>query len=142
MKFQKHASITHYQCSIDTQANQSRFSEEFKLKAVKQVIRLDYDIGDASEQLGIGEKVLNHWIKQYEIAALQQELNQYKVKLGSAQQENAKLSNEVGLLRRAIAYFAQLSIDAEAAPPQRVNPIENDSPSAELINNFLMQKIT
>ena len=42
-----------------------RFTEEFKIQAVKQVIDQGYSVASVSERLGVTSSSLYNWIKAY-----------------------------------------------------------------------------
>jgi transposase len=42
-----------------------RYSEEFKIEAIKQITERNYPIGQVSKRLGVTTKGLYAWIKRY-----------------------------------------------------------------------------
>ena len=45
--------------------SEKRFSEEFKIEAIKQITERNYPIGQVSKRLGVTTKGLYAWIKRY-----------------------------------------------------------------------------
>ena len=52
-----------------------RYTEEFKIEAVKQVTDRGYKIGDVANRLGVTSKSLHDWIKKYGDAGSQHQLS-------------------------------------------------------------------
>ena len=88
----------------------SRFADEFKEEAVKQVIERGYAIGDVAKRLGISVQSLYKWVKVYSPNAT----DHYEAELKEVRRENLKLKAELSraqeerdLLKKAAAYFAK-----------------------------------
>jgi transposase len=89
-----------------------RYSSEFKIDAVKLVLKEEYSIAKAAERLGVSYKTLSQWKEQYEEGRLvvgkkqaqatpeEQELRRLREEL-----RQTKLENEI--LKKASAYFAK-----------------------------------
>ena len=89
-----------------------RYSSEFKIDAVKLVLKEEYSIAKAAERLGVSHKTLSQWKAQYEEGRLvlgkkqaqatpeEQELRKLREEL-----RQTKLENEI--LKKTSAYFAR-----------------------------------
>ena len=53
------------QLSVLRRSNESRFTEEFKTQAVKQVTEQGYSVASVSDRLGMSTHSLYAWIKKY-----------------------------------------------------------------------------
>jgi len=84
-----------------------RYTEEFKIEAVKQVTDRGYKIAEVSDRLGVTPKSLHDWIKKYgnagsqhqTIAGQQDELRQLKAQL-------RRVTEERNILKEAAVFFA------------------------------------
>lgn len=87
-----------------------RYTEEFKIEAVKQVTDRGYRIVEVAERLGVTSKSLGDWIKKYgdagsqhhTISSQQEELRKLKAQL-------RRVTEERDILKEAAAYFASES---------------------------------
>ena len=87
-----------------------RYSEEFKIEAVKQVTDRGYKIGEVAKRLGVTPKSMHDWIKKYgdtgsqhqTITGQQDELRQLKAQL-------RRVTEERDILKEAAVYFASES---------------------------------
>ena len=88
-----------------------RFTEEFKLEAIKLITERQYSISEVSSRLGVTTNSLYAWVKKY---------NQPKpVKMAAANQhatikrlqsELKRVTEERDILKKAAAYFAKESL--------------------------------
>ena len=84
-----------------------RYTEEFKIEAVKQVVERNYKISDVASRLGVTPKSLHSWIDKYgkpesqhkEIDAQQDELRKLRAQL-------RRVTEERDILKEAAVYFA------------------------------------
>lgn len=88
----------------------SKFPDEFKEEAVKQVIERGYTPSDVAKRLGISVQSLYKWVKQYSPSAT----DRYEAELKDVRRENLKLKadlrraqEERDILKKAAAYFAR-----------------------------------
>ena len=88
----------------------SRFADEFKEEAVKQVIERGYPVGDVAKRLGISVQSLYKWVKVYSPNAT----DRYEAELKEVRRENLALKAELrraqderDILKKAAAYFAK-----------------------------------
>jgi len=87
-----------------------RYTEEFKIEAVKQVIDRGYKIGEVSDRLGVTPKSLRDWVSKFgdtdskhqQISGQQGELRQLKAEL-------RRVTEERNILKEAAAFFASES---------------------------------
>ena len=89
-----------------------RFSREFKLEAVRQVISEGRAQKDVAAELGLNANVLGRWIKQFRADAQQSfpghgNLKARDKELEQLRRENARLKGELGFLKKVSAYFAK-----------------------------------
>jgi len=84
-----------------------RYSEEFKIEAVRQVTDRGYSVSEVAGRLGITTKSLYDWIKRYgdeqaqhvQISDQQKEIRRLKAALRRAEEER-------DILKKAAKYFA------------------------------------
>lgn len=88
----------------------SRFADEFKEEAVKQVIERGYAVSDVAKRLGISVQSLYKWVKVYSPNAT----DRYEAELKEVRRENLQLKAELrraqeerDILKKAAAYFAK-----------------------------------
>ena len=88
-----------------------RYTEEFKIEAVKQITERNYPIGEVAKRLGCTTKSLYNWLERFgnknphyrEITDQQKEIRELKAKLRRAEEER-------DILKKAAAYFARESM--------------------------------
>lgn len=87
-----------------------RYTEEFKLEAIKQITERGYKLSDVAKRLDITSTSLNKWLKKYSnpssqhqvIANQQEELRHLKAEL-------RRVTEERNILKEAAAFFASES---------------------------------
>jgi transposase len=87
-----------------------RYTEEFKIGAVKQVVDRGYSVSSVASRLGVTTKSLYEWINRYgksdsqhnQLTAQQQEIRALKADL-------RRVTDERDILKKAAAYFAKES---------------------------------
>ena len=87
-----------------------RYTEEFKIEAVKQVTERGYSVAEVADRLGITSKSLYSWIKRYgkDSERYQIEKSQYD-EIRRLQAELKRVTEERDILKKAAAYFAKAS---------------------------------
>lgn len=88
----------------------NRYTEEFRIEAVKQVTERGYKPSEVAKRLGVTTNSLYNWIKRYgnqgsqhqTISDQQEELNKIKAEL-------RRVTEERDILKEAAAYFASES---------------------------------
>ena len=86
-----------------------RYSEEFKIEAVKQVVENGYTITDTAERLGVHPTSLSSWIKRFETPESQIKYNIEKsaeAEIKRLQKELKRVTQERDILKKAAVYFA------------------------------------
>ena len=91
-------------------SKQKRYTEEFKIAAVKQVTERQHPVAEVAERLGVSGHSLYAWIKRYQDseaehphdASQQAEIRRLKAEL-------RRVTDERDILKKAAAYFAKLS---------------------------------
>jgi transposase len=93
-----------------SQPTTSKYTAEFKERAVKLAVESDQAIAQTVRDLGVNENTLHTWIGKYHRAERQEkEGNDEHVyeELKRLRKENARLREEREILKKAAAYFAQ-----------------------------------
>jgi len=87
-----------------------RYTEEFKIEAVKQVTDRGYSVGDVADRLGVTTKSLYDWVKRYgdDSERYQSEKSQQD-EIRRLQSELKRVTEERDILKKAAAYFAKES---------------------------------
>ena len=85
-----------------------RYTEDFKIEAVKQITQRGYSVADVAERLDTTTHSLYAWLKKYG------EPLPHQIPKADLQEENAKLKVELrrvieerDILKKATAYFAK-----------------------------------
>tara|TARA_B100002019_G_C21061861_1_gene494494 strand:+ start:230 stop:511 length:282 start_codon:yes stop_codon:yes gene_type:complete len=88
-----------------------RYTEEFKIKAVKQVVERGHRVvAEVVERLGASGHSLYHWIKRYDKPVEQrQEDDDLQAENRRLKAELKRVSEERDILKKATAYFARES---------------------------------
>jgi len=89
-----------------------RYTEEFKVDAVKQVVERGYSVAEISKRLGVSGHSLYKWVKEFgggrdkrsagEVDSIRRENAQLKAELKRVEEER-------DILKKAAAYFAKVS---------------------------------
>lgn len=82
-----------------------RYTDEFKLEAVKQVTVNGYEVKDTAERLGIHFQSLRDWIKKYELPESSEKLTD-KSEIKRLEKELKRVTEERDILKKAAVYFA------------------------------------
>ena len=93
-------------------AARRRFTKEFKLEAVRQVVEGDRTQKAVSDELGINPNLLGRWIKQIRDDPEQAfpghgKLKERDKEVEDLRRENARLKGELSFLKKVSAYFAK-----------------------------------
>lgn len=86
-----------------------RYTEEFKIEAVKQVTINGYSIKETAERLGISHESLRAWIRNYEFPQARERYNTEQLansEIKRLQKELKRVTEERDILKKAAAYFA------------------------------------
>jgi len=87
-----------------------RYTDEFKIEAVGQVVDRGYSVSSVAGRLGISTKSLYEWIDRFgkpeskhnQLTVQQQEIRKLKAEL-------RRVTDERDILKKAAAYFAKES---------------------------------
>ncbi len=88
-----------------------RFTREFKIEAVRQVLE-GRTQKEVAEELGLNANLLGRWIKQFREDSEQAfpghgNLKERDKELEELRRENARLKGELSFLKKVSAYFAK-----------------------------------
>jgi len=87
-----------------------RYTEEFKVEAVKQVTERGYAAADAAARLGVSSHSLYQWIKRYSIPDAERVVVQdQQTEIRQLKAELKRVTEERDILKKAAAYFAKTS---------------------------------
>src|SRR5699024_7745317 len=87
-----------------------RYTEEFKIEAVRQVTERGYKVADVSRRLGVSAHGLYKWLKIYPDGRRQVSSKQEQTKeLQRLKAELRRVTEERDILKKAAAYFAKQS---------------------------------
>ncbi len=87
-----------------------RYTEEFKVAAVKQITDRGHSVADVAGRLGVSIHSLYAWRKQYEKpGAVRQVDADQAAELRRVKSELRRVTEERDILKKAAAYFAKLS---------------------------------
>ncbi|BDA11694.1 putative transposase YkgN [Aeromonas caviae] len=83
-------------------SKQQRYTEEFKLAAVKQVTERNYPVAEVAERLGISSHSLYVWIKRYsQPEAQQQDDSSQQAEIRRPKAELRRVTDERDILKKA-----------------------------------------
>ena len=84
-----------------------RYTEEFKVEAVKQVTERGYSVAETAERLGTTTNSLYLWMKQYgESIPQQAKRADDQAEIAKLKAELRRVTEERDILKKAAAYFA------------------------------------
>jgi transposase len=87
-----------------------RYTEEFKIEAVKQVTERGYKVTEVSTRLGITTHSLYLWIKRYGLPEREQVANlDQAAEIRRLKNELNRVTEERDILKKAATYFAKSS---------------------------------
>jgi transposase len=91
-------------------SKQQRYTEEFKIEAVKQVTERQHPVAEVAERLGVSGHSLYAWIKRYNTPPEQRQLDASQAaEIRRLKAELRRVTDERDILKKAAAYFAKLS---------------------------------
>jgi len=95
---------------MEGKTSRQRFSEEFKVQAVKQVTEGGHKVGDVATRLGVSPHSLHAWLKRYSGSPEQRtHLDSQSAEVRRLKAELKRVSEERDILKKAAAYFAKQS---------------------------------
>lgn len=84
-----------------------RYTEEFKIEAVKQVTERGYSVAEVAERLGTTTHSLYAWMKRYgEQGPRQVNKADGQAEIAQLKAELRRVTEERDILKKAAAYFA------------------------------------
>lgn len=84
-----------------------RYTEEFKIEAVKQVTERGYSVAEVAERLGTTTHSLYAWMKRYGEPNPSQAIKvDDQVEIAKLKAELRRVTEERDILKKAAAYFA------------------------------------
>lgn len=87
-----------------------RYTEEFKIEAVKQVTERGHRLADVAARLGVTTHSMYAWMKRYGVPEPQRLANQDQAtELRRLRSELKRVTEERDILKKAAAYFAKAS---------------------------------
>lgn len=87
-----------------------RYTDEFKIEAVKQVTERGYSLRDVAKRLGVTTKSLSDWIKKYSQGpAHVARIDDHQAEIRRLKAELKRVTEERDILKKATAYFAKES---------------------------------
>ena len=88
--------------------NRAKYDEEFKKNAVKLSYASPKSVRQIADDLGIHENLLHNWRRKYTSAGEKTRYSTMEDELKALKRENAELTMERDMLKKAAAYFASL----------------------------------
>ena len=87
-----------------------RYTEEFRIEAVRQVTDRGYSVPEVAKRLGVMTKSLYSWLKRYgEHMQQYQARQQQHAELRRLKAELKRVTEERDILKKAATYFAKES---------------------------------
>ena len=84
-----------------------RFTEEFKIQAVKQVTDQGYSVASVAERLGVTSSSLYNWIKAYGPDSEEHKQSQEQTdRIKQLEKELKRVTMERDILKEATVFFA------------------------------------
>jgi len=86
------------------------FTSEFKAEIVEQCLRGDRSVGQVSRDFDLTETAVREWVKQAQLDAgerLDGLTSEERDELAKLRRENRRLREDVDILKRATAFFAE-----------------------------------
>lgn len=87
-----------------------RYTEEFKIEAVKQVTERGHPVAEVAGRLGVSTHSLYQWMKQYSGPPAEREaVKDQQAEMRRLKAELKRVTEERDILKKAAAYFAKIS---------------------------------
>ncbi len=84
-----------------------RYTDEFKIEAVKQVTERGYSVAEVAERLGTTTHSLYAWLKRYSEPSTQQvDKVESQAEIAQLKAELRRVTEERDILKKAAKYFA------------------------------------
>lgn len=86
----------------------NRYTEEFKIAAVKQVVDRGHPAAEVAERLGVSVHSIYAWVKRYSVTEPERKANDAQAdEIRRLKAEIKRVTEERDILRKAAAYFAK-----------------------------------
>lgn len=87
-----------------------RFTEEFKVEAVKQVTERGYPVAEVSKRLGVSTHSLYQWVRQCKVPESERlATKDQHAEIKRLKAEIKRVTEERDILKKAATYFAKTS---------------------------------
>ena len=87
-----------------------RYTEEFKVEAIKQITERGYPVAEVAGRLGVSQHSLYQWLKDHgQPAEARQEQQSQSAEIRRLKAELKRVTEERDILKKAAAYFAKES---------------------------------
>ena len=87
-----------------------RYTEEFRIDAVKHVTDRGHPVAEVASRLGVTTHSLYQWIKRYRVPPAERETAQdQQTEMRRLKAELKRVTEERDILKKAAAYFARTS---------------------------------
>lgn len=83
-----------------------RYTQEFKIEAVKQITERGYSVSEVSERLGICTKTLYHWRSQLSAKPKSIKSSDDSLRIAKLESQLKRVTEERDILKKAARYFA------------------------------------
>ncbi|MEW6992628.1 transposase [Colwelliaceae bacterium 6441] len=83
-----------------------RYTQEFKIEAVKQITERGYSVAEVSGRLGICTKTLYHWRSQLSDKPKSVNSSDETLRIAKLEAELKRVTEERDILKKAARYFA------------------------------------
>lgn len=83
-----------------------RYTQEFKIEAVRQTTERGYSVSEVSERLGICAKTLYHWRSQLSEKPKSARASDEQLRIAKLEAELKRVTEERDILKKAARYFA------------------------------------
>ena len=82
-----------------------RFTEEFKIEAVKQISERHYPVSEVSSRLGVSTHSLYAWVKRYSLPEpIRTQNDQQEARIKQLQADLRRVTEERDILKKAAEY--------------------------------------
>ena len=88
-----------------------RYTDEFKIAAVKQVTERGHPAREVADRLGVSIHSMYSWIKRYDVSDEERVASDEQAdEVRRLKAELKRVTDERDILKKAAAYFAKLSV--------------------------------
>ena len=90
--------------------SKQRYTEEFRIEAVKQVAERGHPVAEVASRLGLSQHSLYEWIKRYSLPPEQRQAQHgQQEEMRRLKAELKRVTEERDILKKAAAFFAKES---------------------------------